>query len=81
MQMLGAGAGPATRGAGGGGAVAAVLRDRKLAGLRARRRLTAVGVGFDAQLVPDPPKSARSGRSADRLGVTAPACLRLLSSA
>jgi 5-formyltetrahydrofolate cyclo-ligase len=29
--------------------------DRTLAGLRARRRVTAVGVGFDAQLVPEVP--------------------------
>jgi len=29
--------------------------DRTLAGLRARRRATAVGVGFDAQLIPDVP--------------------------
>lgn len=29
--------------------------DRTLAGLRARRKVTAVGVGFDAQLVPEVP--------------------------
>ena len=29
--------------------------DRTLAGLRARRQVTAVGVGFDAQLVPEVP--------------------------
>jgi 5-formyltetrahydrofolate cyclo-ligase len=29
--------------------------DRTLAGLRARRRVTAIGVGFDAQLVPEVP--------------------------
>lgn len=36
--------------------------DRTLAGLRARRRVTAIGVGFDAQLVDDVPHGASDER-------------------
>lgn len=36
--------------------------DRTLAGLRSRRRVTAIGVGFDAQLVDDVPHGASDER-------------------